>query len=112
MAKMESHELAAKILREESAPILEALMRTMADPTAKAREKLKAVREFKQCLHSLKRVVEARQTAPALRRDLIEVLRAYRNGVASAYCSPSSQAHQMPEKMLDALSSEGGHAAR
>ena len=84
MAKMESHELATKILREESAPILEALMRTMADPTAKAREKLKAVREFKQCLHSLKRVVEARQTAPALRRDLIEVLRIsqwYRFGI-------------------------------
>lgn len=85
VGEMGKHELAAKILREESAPVLEELMQTMADPRAKARERLKAVRTFKRCLHSLKRLVEAQQTTPALRRDLIEVLRKYHGGIASAY---------------------------
>jgi hypothetical protein len=86
---MDSLELSAKILREDSAPALTELMQIMADPTAKARERLKAARQFKRCLHSLKRVIEAQHTAPALRRDLIEVLRTYRNGIASAYSNRS-----------------------
>jgi len=77
--------LAANILREASAAVFQGLMRTMADPTAKARERLKAARMFKTHLHSLKRLAEAQQTATALRRDLIEILRTYRNGIASAY---------------------------
>jgi hypothetical protein len=80
---MDNLELSAKILREESAPALTELMQVMADSTAKARERLKAARQFKRCLLSLKRVIEAHNTAPALRRDLIEVLRTYRNGIAS-----------------------------
>jgi len=98
---MDGPELAAKILREESAPVLDGLMQIMADPTAKARERLRAVRQFKKCLHSLKRVVEARQTAPLLRRDLIEVLRAYHDGIASAYLRGAVQARipSSPVKM-------------
>jgi len=82
---MGGYEIAAKILREDSAPVLEELLQIMADPTAKARERLKAVRQFKKCLISLRRVVETLQMAPALRSDLIEVLRTYHNGIASAY---------------------------
>jgi len=100
MAKMDRYELSAKIMREESAPALEGLMQIMADPTAKAREKLKAARQFERCLQSIKRVVEARQTAPALRGDLIEVLRTYHNGIASAYCNPSSQSASNPNGEL------------
>jgi hypothetical protein len=76
LQKMDSRELAIKTLREEAAPTLSGLMQVMADPTAKARERLKAARQFKKCLHSLKRVIEAKPTAPALRQELIEVLRA------------------------------------
>ena len=89
-------ELAAKILRDESAPVLDGLMQIIADPTAKARERLRAVRQFKRCLHSLKRAVEAQHTASALRADLIEVLRSYRDGIASAYSSRSIRA-QVPQ---------------
>jgi len=82
---MNSYEGAAKQLRAEAAPVLEELMRIMADPTAKARDRLRAVRQFKRCLISLGRVVELQQTAPALRGHLVEVLRKYHNGIASAY---------------------------
>jgi len=82
---MNSYEGTTSLLRAEAGPVLEELMQIMADPTAKARERLRAVRQFKRCLISLGRVVEAQQTAPALRRHLVEVLRKYHNGIASAY---------------------------
>jgi len=95
---MGHYELAAKILREDAAPVLEELLQIMADPTAKARERLKAVRQFKRCLNSLRRVVEAHQMAPALRGDLIEVLRTYHNGIASAFgrSSAARRDHDLP----------------
>jgi hypothetical protein len=84
---MDSYEGPAKLLRVEAAPVLEELMLIMADPTAKARERLRAVRQFKKCLISIARVVETQQTAPALHRQLVGVLRKYHNGIASAYAS-------------------------
>ena len=84
---MDSYEGTAKLLRAEAGPVLEELMQIMADPTAKARERLRAVRQFKRCLISLGRVVETQQTAPALRAHLVGVLRKYHNGIGSAYSS-------------------------
>jgi hypothetical protein len=61
-----------------SAIALGLLVDVMDDPRAKSGERLKAARMLKMCLLWLNGLVEAQQTSPDLRKDIIRVLRAYR----------------------------------
>jgi len=74
---MNAHEMVIDI-PGRSAVALDLLVQVMDDPRAKSRERLQAARMLKACLLWLNRLVEAQQTSPDLRRDIIEVLRAYR----------------------------------
>jgi len=74
---MNAHEMVIDI-PERSAVALDLLVQVMDDPRAKSRERLQAARMLKACLLWLNRLAEAQQTSPDLRRDIIEVLRAYR----------------------------------
>jgi len=74
---MNAHEMVIDI-PGRSAVALDLLVQVMDDPRAKSRERLQAARMLKACLLWLDRLVEAQQTSPDLRRDIIEVLRAYR----------------------------------
>jgi hypothetical protein len=60
------------------ATLLGLLVDVIDSPTARSRERLRAARTLKKCLASLQRVLESGQTSPQLRKDLVEVLRAYR----------------------------------
>jgi hypothetical protein len=61
-----------------SAMALGLLVQVIDDPRAKSRERLQAARMLKTCLLRLNRLVEAQQTSPDVRKDIIEVLRSYR----------------------------------
>ena len=61
-----------------SAVALELLVEVIDDPKAKARERLEAVRMLKMSLRWLQDIIEAQQTAPNLRKDIMDVLRTYR----------------------------------
>jgi hypothetical protein len=61
-----------------SAMALGLLVQVIDDPRAKSRERLQAARMLKTCLLWLNRLVEAQQTSPDVRKDIIEVLRSYR----------------------------------
>ena len=54
------------------------LVEVIDDRTARSRERLQAARMLKMCLVSLQRLTESPQTSPELRKDIVEVLRAYR----------------------------------
>lgn len=74
---MNAHEMTVDI-PGRSAMALDLLVQVMDDPMAKSRERLQAARMLKTCLLWLNRLVEAQQTSPDLRKDIIEILRAYR----------------------------------
>jgi hypothetical protein len=61
-----------------AAVALRSFVRLIDDPKAKARIRLEAVRRLKHYLSWLGALVEAQQTAPNLRQEIIEVLRSYR----------------------------------
>jgi hypothetical protein len=65
-------------LPEHAATVLRSLVRLIDDPKAKARIRLEAVQRLKQYLSWLGGLVEAQQTAPDVRQEIIEVLRSYR----------------------------------
>jgi len=65
-------------LPEHAAAELRSLVRLIDDPKAKARIRLEAVQRLKQYLSWLNGLVEAQQTAPNVRQEIIEVLRSYR----------------------------------
>lgn len=60
------------------ATLLRLLVEVIDSPTARSSERLRAARTLKTCLGSLQRVLESGQTSSQLRRDIVEVLRAYR----------------------------------
>jgi hypothetical protein len=60
------------------ATLLRLLVNVIDDPTEKSRERLRAARTLKTCLASLQAVLESEQTSAELRKDLVDVLRAYR----------------------------------
>jgi hypothetical protein len=74
---MNAHEMAVDI-PGRSAMALDLLVQVMDDPMAKSRERLQAARMLKTCLLWLNRLAEAQQASPDLRKDIIEILRAYR----------------------------------
>jgi hypothetical protein len=53
------------------------LLRLMEDPTAKARDRLKAAQMLKQHLGALEQLLQSRQTTPDLHKVITEVLRKY-----------------------------------
>ena len=60
------------------AAALKFLEEIIDDPKAKASERLEAMRMLKMYLLQLKRLIEAQETAPDVRENIIEVLREYR----------------------------------
>jgi len=87
---MDAQELAEKVPRYSLA--LELLVEVIDDPKAKARERLEAVRMLKKGLFWLKFLIEAQETAPDLRKDLIVVLRRYRRS-STVPCRKSAVGH-------------------
>lgn len=75
---MNAQDIAAVDIPGRSAIALGLLVAVMDDPGAKSGERLKAARMLRICLLWLNRLVEAQQTSPDLRKDIIQVLRAYR----------------------------------
>jgi hypothetical protein len=53
------------------------LLRLMDDPTAKARDRLKAAQVLKQYLRALEHLLQSRETTPDLHKAITEVLRRY-----------------------------------
>ncbi|MFZ3358973.1 MAG: hypothetical protein WCA56_18400 [Xanthobacteraceae bacterium] len=78
---MDAQDLGLDIPRQSLA--LGLLVEIIDDPKANARERLKAVRMLKMGLCWLQCLVEAPQTAPDLRKDIIEALCRYRRSNAA-----------------------------
>ena len=66
-----------KELSQRAAEALGQLVRIMDDPTAKARDRLKAAQILKAYLLKLERLLESQQTAPDIRKEITEALRKY-----------------------------------
>ena len=96
---MDAQELAVKVPRYSLA--LDLLVEVIDDPKAKARERLEAVRMLKKGLFWLKFVLEAQETAPDLRKDLIEVLRRYKRS-STVPCRKSAVGHRVAECLVSA----------
>jgi len=68
----------ANELSQRAAEALGQLVRIMDDPTAKARDRLRAAQILKVCLLKLERLLKSQQTAPDIRKEITEALRKYR----------------------------------
>jgi hypothetical protein len=68
----------ANELSQRAADALGHLVRIMDDPTAKARDRLRAAQILKVYLLKLERLLESQQTAPDIRKEITEALRKYR----------------------------------
>ena len=67
----------ANELPERAEQALRHLLRLMEDPTAKARDRIKAAQTLKQYLAALEHLLKSRQTTPDLHQAITEVLRKY-----------------------------------
>lgn len=67
----------ANELPQRAEQALQHLLRVMADPTAKARDRLKAAQILKKYLAALGHLLESHETAPELHKAITEVLRKY-----------------------------------
>jgi len=56
------------------------LTKIIDDQTAKARDRLKAMRMLKRYLLGLERLLHSQDMAPDIRKDIIDILRKYRRG--------------------------------
>jgi hypothetical protein len=65
----------ANELPQQAEQALGHLLRLMEDPTAKARDRLKAAQILKKYLHALEYLLKSRQTTPDLHNAITEVLR-------------------------------------
>jgi hypothetical protein len=63
---------------QDAALTLKRLVQVIDDPQAKARTRLDAMQTLKEHLIWLQRLIEAPETAPDLRKEMIEALRTYR----------------------------------
>jgi septum formation topological specificity factor MinE len=73
---MAEHELANE--QSERAATLMHFVRIIDDQTAKARDRLNAMQMLKRCLLELERLLQSPDTAPDMRKDIIDALRKYR----------------------------------
>ena len=64
-------------LSQRAAEALAHLARIIEDQTAKARDRLRAAQILKKYLLRLERLLESRQTAPEIRKEIREALRKY-----------------------------------
>jgi hypothetical protein len=62
----------------DTALTLKTLVELIDNPQASAKTRLNAVQTLKKQLISLKRLIEAQETPPEFRKDIIETLRTYR----------------------------------
>jgi hypothetical protein len=67
----------ANELSQRAAEALTHLVRIMDDQTAKARDRLKAAQMLKTYLLRLERLLESRQTAPEIRKEIRDALCKY-----------------------------------
>ena len=63
---------------QQAAAALEPLAKIIDDQTAKARDRLNAMQMLKRCLLDLERLLQSQDTAPDMRKDIIDALRRYR----------------------------------
>ena len=63
---------------QQAAAALEPLAKIINDQTAKARDRLKAMQMLKKCLLELDRLLQSRDTAPDIKKDIVDALRKYR----------------------------------
>jgi hypothetical protein len=76
-ARMGEQNLANELSRR-AAETLGHLVRIMDDPTAKARDRLRAAQILKVYLLKLEHLLESQQTPLDIRKEIIEALRKYR----------------------------------
>lgn len=74
---MDARELGMNV-PTQAAVALKTLVQVIDDPNARARTRLDAIQMLKKRLLWLKRLIEAPQTTPDLRKEMIEALRSYR----------------------------------
>lgn len=67
----------ANELPQRAEQALQHLKRLIEDPTAKARDRLKAAQMLKQYLRALEQLLRSRQTTPELHKAITEILRRY-----------------------------------
>jgi len=72
---MAEHELANE--QSERAATLMHFVRIIDDQTAKARDRLNAMQMLKRYLLELERLLQSPDTAPDMRKDIIDALRKY-----------------------------------
>ena len=63
---------------QQAAAALEPLAKIIDDQTAKARDRLNAMQMLKRCLLELERLLQSRDTAPDIKKDIVDALRKYR----------------------------------
>jgi len=63
---------------QQAASALEPLAKIIDDKTAKARDRLNAMQMLKRCLLELERLLQSQDTAPDIKKDIIDALRKYR----------------------------------
>jgi hypothetical protein len=63
---------------QRAAAALEPLAKIIDDQTAKARDRLNATQMLKRCLLELERLLQSQNTAPEIKKDIIDALRKYR----------------------------------
>ena len=90
----------AKDVFSRSAVALELLVDVIDDTKAKARERLEAMRMLKASLRWLQCIIEAKQTPPDLRKDVINVLRTYRRRSPAPSCL-SADSKEMREPVSE-----------
>jgi septum formation topological specificity factor MinE len=63
---------------QQAGAALEPLAKIIDDQTAKARDRLNAMQMLKRCLLELERLLQSPDTAPDMRKDIMDALRKYR----------------------------------
>jgi hypothetical protein len=63
---------------QQAAAALEPLAKIIDDQTAKARDRLNAMQMLKRCLLELEHLLRMQDTAPDIKKDLLDALRRYR----------------------------------
>jgi hypothetical protein len=74
---MDKPELAADVSKDPAAA-LKLLLQVIDDPKARARTRLDAIHALKKHLLWLKDLIQAPQTPPDVRKEIIDALRIYR----------------------------------
>jgi hypothetical protein len=63
---------------QQAVAALEPLAKIIDDQTAKARDRFNAMQKLKRCLLELERLLQSPETAPDIKKDIVDALRKYR----------------------------------